>query len=183
MRKIGASCLIVGLMASPEGDDAVYQDVGGTFSYEFRGGDSKHIRPPDEVVREEKGVIIPSVRDRQGSKIVNADGYSGAVGQGDGECRPASSLARSFSCLTLEAASYPPFGAGFNTYPPIEAFQHFECACDTVVARCISVACMHDSRPGQEWHIDADGFIREGSAPAAVVDIRRRGGDDRVSNE
>ena len=65
---------------------------------------------------------FPPGRDRQWSKIVNADGYSGAVGQGDGECRPANGLARCFPCQTLEAAPYPPFGADFHTYPPIIAF-------------------------------------------------------------
>ena len=66
--------------------------------------------------------MISSGRGRQGSKIVNADGYSGTVWQADGEGRPSNSLAGGFLCLALEAASYPPFGADFRTYPPIEAF-------------------------------------------------------------
>ena len=101
----------------------------------------------------------------------------------DGECRPENSLARGVSCLTLEAASYPPLGAGFHTYLPIEALQHFERACDTEVARGIGVTCVHDSRSGQERHINADGVVKGGSAPAAVVAIRRRGGGDRFPNE
>ena len=45
------------------------------------------------------------------------------------------------------------------------------------------MACAHDPRWGQEWHIDEDGGIKKGSAPAAVVGIRRRGGGDRFPNE
>ena len=84
-----------------------------------------------------------------------------------------------FSDLTLEAASYPPSGASFHTHPPIKALQHFECACDTEVTRCIGEACVHDSRSGQEWHINAGEFVKEGSAPAAVVAIGRRSNGDR----
>ena len=105
-------------MASPEGDKAVYQDVGSTFSRELRGGDSEHIRPPAEAVCEEEDVRISSGRGRQGLKIVDADGYSRAAWQGDGEGRPSNSLAGGFLCLAFEAASYPPFGADFHTYPP-----------------------------------------------------------------
>ena len=45
------------------------------------------------------------------------------------------------------------------------------------------MACVHDPRSGQEWHIDADGVIKKGSALAVVVGIRRRGGGDRFPNE
>ena len=148
-------------MASSEEDKAIYQDVGGTFSSEFWGGDCEHIHPPAKAVREEEDVRISSSCDRQGPRIVNSDGYSRAAEQGDGECRPANSLARDLSCLALEAASYPPFGVGFHTYQPIEAFQYFECACDNEVARGIGVAYMHDPRSGQEWNINADGVIKE----------------------
>ena len=41
------------------------------------------------------------------------------------------------------------------------------------------MACVHDPRSGQERYIDTDGVIKERSAPAAVVAIRRRGGGDR----
>ena len=75
-------------------------------------------------------------------------------------------------CLTFEAASYTPFSAVFRTYLTIEAFQHFEYACDTEVERVIGVAAVHDPRSGQEWHINADDAIRGESAPAAVVAIR-----------
>ena len=68
---------------------------------------------------------ISSSCDRQGPDVINTDGLSGAVGQGGGECRLANRLARGFSCLTLEATSYPTSVAGFHVYPPIEAFQHF----------------------------------------------------------
>ena len=74
----------------------VYQDVDSTFRCEIRGGDSEHIRPPAEAIRKEEDVIISSRRDRQGSKIVNADGYPGAAGQGNGEFRPSKRLARLF---------------------------------------------------------------------------------------
>ena len=160
-----------------------HQDVAGTFSFEFRGDDSEHIRPPAEAVREEEDVRISLSRGRQGPKVVNADGHSRAVGQGNGEGGPANSLARGFSFLALEAALHPPFGAGFHTYSRVEAFQHFECACDTEVARGIDVACVHDPRSGQARHINADGVMKGGSAPAAVMDIRRRGGGDRFPDE
>ena len=42
---------------------------------------------------------------------------------------------------------------------------------------------MHDSRSGQEWHINAGEVVKEGSAPAAVVAIRRRSDGDRFSDE
>ena len=92
-------------------------------------------------------------------------------------------MAKGFSRLTLEAASYPPFGAGFITYPPMEAFQHFECACDTEVTRGIGVACVHNPRSGEERHINADGVVEGESALAAVVAIRCRGGSDRCSDK
>ena len=92
-------------------------------------------------------------------------------------------LARRCSCLTLEAASYPPSSADFHTYRPKKAFQHFECACDAVVPRVIGVECVHNPRSGQERHINADGVIEERSAPAAVVDFRRRGDGYRFSDK
>ena len=91
-------------------------------------------------------------------------------------------MAGGFPCLAFEAASYPSFGADFHTYPPIETFQHFQCACDTEVARGIGVACVHDPWSGQEWHINEDGVVKGGSALAAVV-ARRRGGGDRIPAE
>ena len=55
--------------------------------------------------------------------------------------------------------------------------------CKNEVTRGIGVACVHDPRSGQERHINADGVIQGGSARAAVVSIRRRGDDDRFSEE
>ena len=122
----------------------VHQDVGSTFCCEFRSGDSEHVGLPAEAISKEEDVRISSGRGRQGSKIVNADGYPRAIRQGDGECRPSNGLTGRFPCLTLEAASYPPFGADFDTYPPIETFQHFKCLCDTKMARNLGVACVHN---------------------------------------
>ena len=93
------------LIGIPEGDKVVYQDVGSTFSCELRGGDSEHIRPPAEAICQEEDVRTSSGRGRQGSKIVNADGYPRAVWQGDGEGRPSNGLVGGFPCLALEAAS------------------------------------------------------------------------------
>ena len=127
--------------------------------------------------------MISSGRDRQWSKVVNADGYPGSIRQWYGECRPADSLARCFSRLTLEATSYYPFCADFHTDPPVEAFQHFECACDTKVARGVGVTCVHDPRSGQVWHVDAKGVVKEGTASAAVVGRRRQGVGDGFPNQ
>ena len=138
---------------------------------------------PAEAICEEKDVRISSGRGRQGSKIVNADGYSKAIRQRDGEGRPSNGLTGGFLCLALEAASYPPFGADFHTYPPIETFQHFECSCDTEVARSLGVACVHDPWSGLERHINANGIVEGRSAPAAVMAIRRRVGGDWFPNE
>ena len=117
---------------------------------------------------------ISSSCNRQGPNVINAGALSGAVGQGGRECRSANLSTRGFSCLTLEAASYPTSGAGFHIYPPIEAFQHFQCACDTKVTRGIGAECVHDPRSGQEQHMNADGVLKRGSAPAAIVAIKRR---------
>ena len=87
-----------------------------------------------------------------------------------------------FPCLAFEAASYLPFGADCHTYPPIETCQHFECACDTEVARGIGVACVYGSWSSQEWYINADGVVKGGSAFVAVV-ARRRGDGDRFPAE
>ena len=157
--------------------------VGSTFSCEFRGGDSEHIRPPAETVYREKDVGISSGRDQQGPKIVNTDGYPGAIRQWGGECRPEDSLARRFSRPTLEAASYPPFYADFHTDPPVEAFQHFECACDTEATRGTGVAFVHDPRSGQVRHVDANGIIKGGTASTAVVGLRRQSGGNGFPNE
>ena len=118
-----------------------------------------------------------------GSKIVNADGYSGTVGQRDGECRPTINLARGFSCLTLEAASYPHLVQAYIPTHLEEAFRYFECACDTEVARGIGVTYVHDPRSGQGWHINTDGVIEGRSAPVAIGAIRSRGGSDRFLDE
>ena len=45
------------------------------------------------------------------------------------------------------------------------------------------MACIHDSRSGQEWPINVDGVIERGSAPVAAVAIRGRGDGDRFSDE
>ena len=45
---------------SPEGNEAVYQNVGGSLSCKFHGSDSKHVRPAAEAVREEEDVRISS---------------------------------------------------------------------------------------------------------------------------
>ena len=102
---------------------------------------------------------ISSSCDRQGPNVINTDGLSGAIGQRGGESRPANRLAKVFSGLTLEAASYPTSGAGFHIYLPIEAFRHFLCASDTEVTRGIGVACVHDPRSSQERHMNADGVL------------------------
>ena len=75
---------------------------------------------------------------------------------------------RCFSCLTLEATSYPPFCADFHTDPPIEAFQHFECVCNAKVARGIGVVCVHDPRSGQVWRVDANGVVKRYTASATA---------------
>ena len=154
----------------------VYEDFGGIFTCEFRGGDSLHISRPAEADREKEDVRISSSRDRQEPKAVYADKYSGFVGQEDGECRRANNLTRGFLCLTLEAASYTPFSASFHIYLPIEELQQLECACDIEVARDMNVASVHDSRSDQEKHINADDAIKGEPAPTAVLAIRRRGG-------
>ena len=41
------------------------------------------------------------------------------------------------------------------------------------------MACVHDPRSAQERHINADEVIDGGSAPAAVMAIKRRSGDYR----
>ena len=74
---------------------------------------------------------------------------------------PAICLGRGFLCLTLEAASHPPFGAGFYAYPPMEAFQHFEGARDTDGAGGIGVACLFDARSGYERDINEDRVVRK----------------------
>ena len=51
--------------ASPEGNEAVYQNIGGSSRCEFRGGDSEHIRSPTGAVREEEDVRVSSCRDRK----------------------------------------------------------------------------------------------------------------------
>ena len=135
------------------------------------------------MAREEEDVRIFSSCDRQRPKVVKTNEYSRAVGQGNGEYRTANWLTRDVSCLTLEAAPYPPSSAGFHTYPPIEALKNFECACDTEVTKGIGVVCAHDPRFGQERHINTDGTIKEGSASAAVVAVRRRGDGDRFPDE
>ena len=61
--------------------------------------------------------------------------------------------------MAFEAAAYPPFRADFHTNPLIEAFKHFEGVRDTEMAEGIGVACMHDPRPGQKGHIDANGVV------------------------
>ena len=159
-------------------NEAVHRDVGGTFSCELRGGDREHVRPPTQAVREDENVRISSSCDRQGNKVV-----PGLLGKGDGACRPAKCLARGISCLTVKAASYPPFGAGFHTYPAIEALQLLKCACNTEITRGIGVACVHDPRFGQERHMNADGVIKVGLAPAAVMPIRRRGDGNTFPDE
>ena len=45
------------------------------------------------------------------------------------------------------------------------------------------MAYVHDPRSGQERHTNSGGVIEGGSAPAAVVAIRRRGDDDRFPDE
>ena len=144
-RRIEGRCRIKDLMDIPRGaDEAVHEDVCSIFCCEFRSGDNEHVCPPAEAICEEEDVRISSGRGWQGSKIVNADGYSRAIRQGDGESRPTNDLTGRFPGLTFEAASYPPFGADFHTYPPIETFQHFEYCCDTKVARSLGVTCVHD---------------------------------------
>ena len=77
-------------------------------------------------------------------------------------------MARCFSRLTLEATSYPPFFADFHTDPPVEAFQHFECASDAKVARVIGVACVHDPRSSRVGHVDANGVVKGYTASATA---------------
>ena len=45
------------------------------------------------------------------------------------------------------------------------------------------MGCVHDPRSGQERPINVNGVIKVGSAPAAVVAIRRRGDGDRFPDE
>ena len=92
-------------------------------------------------------------------------------------------MARSYACLTLEAASHPPLCAGFYTNPPIEAFGHYEGARNTEIIGGISVACVHDPRSSQKRHIDADGVIKGGSARTAKRSISCRSDDNGFADE
>ena len=38
----------------------------------------------------------------------------------------------------------------------------------------MGAACVHDPRSGQERHMNADGALERGSAPAAIVAIKHR---------
>ena len=64
--------------------------------------------------------------------------------------------------MAFEAAAYPPFSASFHADPPVEAFEQLEGACNTKVTGGVSVTCVHDPRPGQEWHVYADGVVKAG---------------------
>ena len=57
----------------------IHQDVASTVCCELRSGDSEHVCPPAEAICKEEDVRIFSGRGRQGSKIVNAEGYSRAI--------------------------------------------------------------------------------------------------------
>ena len=50
--------------ASSEGNKAFHQSVGGSFSYNFRGGNNEHVRLSVEEVCEEEDVRIFSSYDR-----------------------------------------------------------------------------------------------------------------------
>ena len=67
---------------SPERDEAIHEDIGGSFRCKFRGGNSEHVRTTAGAVREEEGVEILLGRGMQGPKVVNADGNARTVGQG-----------------------------------------------------------------------------------------------------
>ena len=78
--------------------------------------------------------------------------------------RAASELSGGRSKAPDEAAAHPLFRADFHADPPVKTFKHFEDAHNTEMTGGIGVACVHDPRSGQKWHIDANGIIK-GSRP------------------
>ena len=166
-----------------ERDEAVCQNVGGSFSCTFRGGDSEYVRPATEAVREEEDLRTSAGHGRQGPKVVNANGITRAVGQVGGWYWTANCLASGLVCLTIETASHLPFCAHFHTEPPKEEFQYFEGARDTEMIEGIGMAYVHDPRSGQKRYIDAGEAIKGTSARIARVAISRWGYDNRFSDE
>ena len=80
--------------------------------------------------------------------------------------RTASELSGERSYAPDEAAGDPLFRADFHAEPPVKKFKHFEGAHNTEMTEGIGVACVHDPRSGQKWHIDANGVIEGKPAEA-----------------
>lgn len=92
------------------------------------------------TVREEDDACISSGRCRKGANVVNTDRHTGATGRGDGDDWLANCFSGCLTRLAFEAWSHSQFCAGFHIIQPIEAFKHFEVACDTEITGGINAA-------------------------------------------
>ena len=84
----------------------------------LRCRDGKHIGAAVDAVVEEQDVYVPARCEREGAKVVDADGDFGVVGQREGEDGPTNDVSGSLVRLLLTAAAYVPAGGNVDNDPP-----------------------------------------------------------------
>ena len=70
---------------TPDGDEAVDENVGRSFDSKFRFGDGEHVSTAAEAVCEEEDVGVSSSRGRKGTEVDDTYRDTRAIRQGNGQ--------------------------------------------------------------------------------------------------
>ena len=111
-----------------------YRLISRALGCKFGSSDRVHVGSAADTIGEEQDVGVTSRRDRQGVKVIDADGNAGPFGQGNRDDGPPDHQPRGFPCLAFQAVAKPPPGADAHTNPPVRTFEHPQSA------RCAEVA-------------------------------------------
>ena len=162
------------MWASLEGNVPVDDNDSHAFSCKLGSSDCKHVSSAAETTDEEQDVGVTSRRDREGVKVIDADGNAAPFKQGTRDDGPTDRQPRGFPCLTLQSVAKPPPGTGVHNNAPAKTFEHSQSARGAEVAGSCRMASLHDPRAHEQWYVNANRLIVQQTSRASYRVLRAR---------